>query len=155
SACAAPSRTEGNDGSAGVDRIEMKREDPPSQLATRQSALFRSARARSVSGPRGEQVKVLWDGRTGPCCGGPDFSFRQGRSFLGHEGVAHRDTPIEIAEVGGLSEFRQFVVFGRQFPIALRLAQRIVHDSSPTTNPIVRTWAPNWAALWLTCVAAA
>jgi hypothetical protein len=121
---AAPVRNEGspaafrghhrNEG-RGCTRVTARRPD--------KSALFRAARTQSVSS------------RTGPHCDGPDLSFCQFRSFLRHEGVAHRDAPIEVAEVGGLDEFSQFVVFGCQFLIMLRLTQKIAHGSFPKTNP--------------------
>jgi hypothetical protein len=49
------------------------------------------------------------------------------QNILGHEHVPHRDAPIEVTEVCGLSVLGQLMALDRHFPIMIRPVQRVPH----------------------------
>jgi hypothetical protein len=56
------------------------------------------------------------------------------QKILGHEHVAHRDAPIEVAEEGGLGVLGQLVVLHCLISIVIRSVQRVLHCPTPP-NP--------------------
>lgn len=115
------------------------------------SGLLRVPRARSFSGPHGEQVEVqdvealgveaLGVETSGKArrllvvaCdggrrlrGGPDILFRLFGYFLRHEDVSHGDAAIKVAEISRLSEFSQLVIRLRLLAVMLRPVQTVTH----------------------------
>jgi hypothetical protein len=67
-----------------------------------------------------------------------DFPFCAFGCFLRHKHVTDSHAPIKVAEITGLGEFTEFVVFDRQLPVMFCPARIAPHIAPPKPSPSVR-----------------